>query len=155
MNIKLDDFAYMPDRAHFDDAGIDLYSPVEVVIAPGKAVCIDTGVHVQLPYEVICCKSREDDSDIYKKRKTCGIIFGRSSLAVKHNITSFMGLIDFGYTGSITVRLRNEGDEPYTIHEGEKISQLVVTPVLTPHLHQVEELRETERGDNGFGSTGK
>lgn len=155
MNIKLDDFAYMPTRAHWDDGGIDLYSPVEVVIEPGKSVCIDTGVHVQLPYEVIRCKSREGEGDIYKKRKTCGVIFGRSSLAVKHNITSFMGLIDFGYTGSITVRLRNEGDEPYTVHEGDKISQMVVIPVFTPALYQVEELRESERGEEGFGSTGK
>ena len=155
MYIKLDDFAYMPNRAHWDDAGIDLYSPKEVVIEPGKSVCIDTGVHVQLPYEVIRCRAREGEGDIYKKRKTCGVIFGRSSLAVKHNITSFMGLIDFGYTGSITVRLRNEGDEPYTVHEGEKISQLVVFPVMTPMLHQTEELKETERGDCGFGSTGK
>ena len=154
MNIKLDDFAFMPERAHFDDAGIDLYSPVDVVIEPGKSVCIDTGVHVQLPWEVIRCKSR-GKGDIYKKRKTCGIIFGRSSLAVKHNITSFMGLIDFGYTGSITVRLRNEGEEPYTVHRGEKISQLVVTPVITSHLYQVDELRESERGDDGIGSTGK
>lgn len=154
MNIKLDDFAYAPSRAHFDDAGIDLYSPVEVVIEPGKAVCIDTGVHVQLPFEVIRCKSREV-GDIYKKRKTCGVIFGRSSLAVKHNITSFMGLIDFGYTGSITVRLRNEGDEPYTVHRGEKISQIVVMPVITSYLNQVDELRESERGGDGFGSTGK
>ena len=155
MNIKLDDFAYMPDRAHFDDAGIDLYSPVEVVIAPGKAVWIDTGVHAQFPFRVCRCKSRDGEGDVYLTLKSYGQVCGRSSLAMKHDITVTEGVIDYGYTGSITVRLRNEGDEPYTVHEGDKIAQMLVIPVLTPHLHQVEELRETERGGNGFGSTGK
>lgn len=78
----------------------------------------------------------------------------KSGLNVKHGITS-EGVIDSGYTGSIVVKLYNNDGYDYTVNEGEKISQIVLLPIYTPELEQVESLGETERGGNGFGSSGK
>ena len=136
MRIKLDDKAIMPTRAHETDAGLDLYSPVSVTIEPRGAVSVDTGVHIELPIN------------------TVGMIKSKSGLNVKHGITS-EGVIDVGYTGSMVVKLYNHSEKPYTINAGDKISQLVVMPVFTPTLELVDELTETERGDGGFGSTGR
>lgn len=136
MRIKLDEGAKMPTRAHSTDAGLDLYSPVDFVIMSGGNVVIDTGVHVELPSD------------------TAGLLVSKSGLNVKHNITS-EGLIDVGYTGSIRVKLYNNGQMLYRGRAGDKISQLVILPILTPDLELVEELEDTERGTNGFGSSGR
>ena len=136
MKIKLDEKAIMPTRAHETDAGLDLYSPVDATIEPREAVCIDTGVHIELPIN------------------TVGMVKSKSGLNVKHGIQS-EGVIDVGYTGSIRVKLYNHSDKSYTINAGDKISQLVILPILTPTLELVDELSETERGDGGFGSMGR
>lgn len=78
----------------------------------------------------------------------------KSGLNVKHGITS-EGVIDSGYTGSIVVKLYNNDGNYYTVNAGDKISQIVLLPIYTPELEQVESLDETERGGNGFGSSGK
>ena len=75
-------------------------------------------------------------------------------LNVKHGITSD-GVVDVGYTGSIRVKLYNHSDTAYRVKRGDKISQLVIVPVVIPPLVVVDELEESERGDNGFGSTGR
>lgn len=136
MKVVLDEFAIAPTRAHPDDAGLDLYTPSRVVIPAEAGIDIDTGVHVQLP------------------EGTVGMLKSKSGLNVKHHITS-EGVIDEGYTGSIVVKLYNHGLKPYMIGAGEKISQLVVLPVIRPEVEIVDELDETERGNNGFGSSGK
>ena len=140
MKIKLDNGAKMPTRAHSTDAGLDLYCPnmgVEVYHIPPKgSLIIDTGVHVELPIG------------------TVGFLKSKSGLNVKHGITS-EGVIDAGYTGSIVVKLYNHGDAWYTINKGDKISQLVVLPVFLPTLDLVDDLDDTERGEKGFGSSGK
>ena len=136
MKIKLGNGAYMPTRAHEDDAGLDLYSPETVVIPARSARTIDTGVHVELP------------------QGTVGMVKSKSGLNVKNGIQS-EGVIDVGYTGSIRVKLYNHSGERYTVHIGDKISQLVILPILTPELELVDELGETERGTGGFGSTGR
>lgn len=82
------------------------------------------------------------------------MIKSKSGLNVKENVTS-EGVIDAGYTGSIVVKLYNNGDGLVHIQKGQKISQLVIMPIITPELELVDELENTERGDNGFGSTGK
>lgn len=136
MKIKLDDGAKMPTRAHDTDAGLDLYARyTEIVRAKGSAI-FDTGVHVELP------------------PNTVGMIKSKSGLNVKHGITS-EGVIDVGYTGSIVVKLYNNGEFDYIVNAGDKISQLVILPILTPMLELVESLDDTERGAGGFGSTGK
>lgn len=136
MKIKLDKGAIAPTRAHDTDAGLDLYSPIEINIPSGWSRYINTGVHIQLPHG------------------TAGLIVSKSGLNVKHGITS-TGLIDEGYTGAIRVRLYNKSPEDYQIHIGDKISQLVVIPVLYEPVEIVDSIEGGERGDNGFGSTGR
>lgn len=98
---------------------------------------LHTGLHVQLPHG------------------TAGLLVSKSGLNVKHGITS-TGLIDEGYTGEILVKLYNNSDEDYLVNAGDKISQLVVIPVLYEDIHFSDSLDEnTDRGSKGFGSTGK
>ena len=137
MKIKLDKGAYIPVRAHKTDAGLDLFAKETKKIWPGASAVFDTGVHVQLP------------------PSTAGILISKSGLNVNHGITS-TGLIDEGYDGSIAVKLYNHGDAPYTVVTGDKISQLVVVPVIYADVEIVEDFGiKTARGSSGFGSTGK
>ena len=136
MRIKLDKGAYMPTRAHATDAGLDLYSPVAVIIPPRSAVTIDTGVHVEL------------------ESGTVGMVKSRSGLNVNCGILS-EGVIDVGYTGSIHVKLYNHSDEAYEVKKGDKISQLVILPIKILPLEVVDSLEDTDRGSNGFGSSGR
>lgn len=136
MKVLLDPGAYMPERAHSADAGYDLRSPVKGRLYAGEAVVIDTGVHVEIPQGYV------------------GMLKSKSGLNVKHDIVG-EGVIDSGYTGSIRVKLYNHGSESYMIETGDKISQLVILPIITPELELVTELEETDRGNNGFGSTGR
>ena len=141
MKVKLDKGAYMPTRAHKTDAGLDLYSPVEVFL-PSRdhwienSVCIDTGVHVEIPEGYV------------------GDVKSKSGLMMNDKITTD-GTVDSGYTGSIRVILFNNGSRCVTIKKGQKIAQLVIKKIITPELELVDELEETERGDAGFGSTGR
>jgi dUTP pyrophosphatase len=136
MKIMIDKWAKMPTRAHKTDAGLDLYAPESVFVRPNGSVVIDTGVHIELPPD------------------TVGFLKSKSGLNVNHGLTG-EGVIDVGYTGSIKVKLYNHTGNGYEIRKGDKISQLVIIPILTPDLEVVEEFAPTERGDNGFGSTGR
>lgn len=136
MKIMLDDGAFMPVRGHKSDAGLDLRTPIGFVVRPHNSATINTGVHIELP------------------PNTVGMLKSKSGLNVKNNITS-EGVIDVGYTGSIVVKLYNHGENPVSFNEGDKISQLVVLPICPVELEIVESLETTERGNNGFGSTGK
>lgn len=148
VKIKLDKNAIIPTRAHSTDAGLDIYArETKVVPARGSAV-FDTGVHIGLPYMYL------SDGIFTEKFCTVGELKSKSGLNVKHNIISD-GTIDMGYTGSIVVKLYNLGDEDYTVNAGDKISQIVIKPILTPELVVVEKFSETARGNNGFGSSGR
>lgn len=136
MRIKLDEGAFVPSRAHATDAGIDLRTPVAVTVPAHGSAVIDTGVHVELP------------------QGCAGLLVSKSGLNVKHGITS-TGLIDEGYTGTILVRLYNHSDTDYTFHEGDKVTQLVVIPVRYERVEIVDSINGGERGDNGYGSTGR
>lgn len=137
INVMLDDKAIMPTRAHSCDAGLDLYSPVNRVIgALGEWEVIDTGVHVQIPEGYV------------------GMIKSKSGLNTKHGIQT-EGVIDSGYTGSIRVAVYNFGEENYHVLRGDKITQLVIMPIETPELNLVDNFEETERGNGGFGSSGR
>ena len=136
MKIVLDKGAFMPTRAHEMDAGLDIYSPVCVTIPPHDSALIDTGVHMAIPEDHV------------------GLIRSKSGLMVNHELTSD-GTVDCGYTGSVRVKLFNHGKWHYTINRGDKITQIVVLPIARPELELVETLDKTERGDNGFGSTGR
>lgn len=135
MKVMLDPGAKMPTRAHDTDAGLDLYSPAVGAVYPGDSLTIDTGVHVEIPAGYV------------------GMIKSKSGLNVKYNITS-EGVIDCGYTGSIIVKLYNHGNTVVPIELYQKISQLVLLPIITPELELVDGLDDTERGKGGFGSTG-
>lgn len=136
MKVMIDEGAYMPTRAYSTDAGLDLYSPFDVMIMPQASAVIDTGVHVELPPGSV------------------GFLKSKSGLNVKHGILG-EGVIDAGYTGSIRVKLYNHGEEGYYIQRGDKITQLVILPVILTDLEQVDRLEDTERGCGGFGSTGR
>lgn len=136
IKVKLDPGAYIPTRAHEADAGMDLYSPVAGAVYPDDSMTIDTGVHVEIPVGYV------------------GMVKSKSGLNVKYGITS-EGVVDAGYTGSIVVKLYNHGNCAVPIEVGQKISQLVLLPIITPELELVNELEDTERGSGGFGSTGK
>lgn len=136
MKIKLDKGAYMPTRAHEGDAGLDLYAMEDKVVPARGSAEFDTGVHVQLP------------------QYTAGLIVSKSGLNFKHNILSD-GLIDIPYRGSIKVKLYNQGDTDYEVKRGDKISQLVILDIQIPPLKVVDELDDTDRGERGFGSTGR
>lgn len=136
MKVKLDPGAFMPERAHPTDAGLDLRTPHNAYCRPHDTVLIDTGVHIQLP------------------TGRAGLMVAKSGLNVNFDILS-TGLIDEGYTGSIKVKLYNHSSEPYFFQHGDKISQLVVIPVDYVDIEQVDELDDSDRGANGFGSTGR
>ena len=138
MNLKvmLDEGAYMPERAHDLDAGYDLLTPVNVQIAARRGATIDTKVHVMIP------------------NGYAGFIKSKSGLLSRNNIR-VDGVVDAGYTGTIKVMMFNDGLLDKTFRVGDKIAQLVILPIETPELEEVSSLEETERGDNGFGSSGR
>jgi dUTP pyrophosphatase len=136
IKIKLDEGAKMPTRAHSTDAGLDIYAREERVVPARGSAIFDTGVHIELP------------------EGTVGMLKSKSGLNVKYGITS-EGVIDVGFTGSIVVKLYNNSDDDYRVKAGDKISQLVILPILTPTPCLVDSLEDTERGDNGFGSSGR
>ena len=134
--VQLDDGAFMPDRAHPTDAGADLKTPKRVVLPPHGYVVVDTGVHVEI------------------QKGYAGHIKSKSGLMVKHGVFTH-GLVDCGYSGSIRVALFNFGKGYVMFDPGDKIAQLEVVPVLTPTFILVDKIEGGERGDNGFGSTGR
>ena len=136
MKVMLENGAYPPVRGHKEDAGLDLRAMESQVVCAKESATFRTGVHVQLP------------------RGTAGVLISKSGLNVNHDITS-TGLIDEGYTGEIMVKLHNHGGYDYKVNAGDKISQLVIIPVVHVHVELVEKLDESDRGQNGFGSTGK
>ena len=137
MKVVYDDGAFKLKRAHPTDAGLDIRSPMEMIVRANGSAIFPTGVHVQL------------------QPSSSGQIWSKSGLNINHDITA-TGLIDEGYTGMIVVKLFNHGTDDYMVHRGDKIAQLVVTPALYVEPVTVEgPLPETPRGNGGFGSTGR
>lgn len=135
--VFLDEGAMMPQKAHPDDAGWDLFTPKPDIVPRRGSTVIDTGVHVAIP------------------KGYAGLLVSKSGLSTRHDLISD-GLIDAGYTGSIRVKLYNLGDVSYMLDHGDKISQLVFIPIAEPDLvESAVPLPETERGARGFGSSGK
>lgn len=135
MKVKLDSGAYAPEKAHNTDAGFDLRTREPIFLMAGGSAVVDTGVHIQLP------------------PNRCGLLVSKSGLNMQ-GITS-TGLIDEGYTGAIKVKLYNHSSKDYLFEVGDKITQLVILQAYSPRIDIVDELEETERGDNGFGSSGR
>lgn len=135
MKIRLDDTAFQPTRAHATDAGLDLYAMHNGIVRAGQSATFHTGVHVQLP------------------DNTAGVLLPKSGLMLK-NLVAF-GVVDQGYTGEILVHMFNHGGIDYSIRAGDKIAQMLVMPVLYEPVELVEALSGGERGNDGFGSTGR
>ena len=126
--------AGIPTRAHADDAGLDLYAKKSGWIFPKSRKSFDTGFHVAIPKGYV------------------GFLTSKSGLMLK-GVTS-RGTIDSGYTGSIRAILFNHSWRFVHVKKGQKITQLVISPIITPWFHFVDSLEKTERAENGFGSTG-
>ena len=138
---KLQENAILPTYGSAEAAGADLYACLEqaVTVAPGETVWIPTGLAMEIP-------------------KGCaGLVYARSGLACKKGLApaNKVGVIDSDYRGPVTVVLHNHGNQPQTIAHGERIAQMVITPVLTPSYELSDDLTDTGRGQGGFGSTGK
>ena len=133
--VMLDEGAKMPTKAHDTDAGFDLYTPHRVCVFSDSSAKIDTGVHSEIPKGYV------------------GFLKSKSGLNVKCGITG-EGVIDAGYTGSIVAKLYNNGNEPITFEAGQKIIQIVFLPIPDVELELTDSFEQTERGDNGFGSSG-
>lgn len=136
MKVRMMDGAYEPVRGHSDDAGLDLRTPVDVVIPAGGSATIDTKVCVGIP------------------KGYYGKLESKSGLNVKHDVVCLGGVIDSGYTGSVVVKLYNLGKSDYNFKAGDKVVQMIVNPCMISEIEYVSDLEDTERGDNGFGSTG-
>lgn len=136
LKVILDDGAKMPTKAHEADAGFDLYTPERKVVRAKDSVVIDTGVHIEIPKGYV------------------GFLKSKSGLNVKHGISG-EGVIDAGYTGSIVAKLYNDGDKMVVFEEGQKIIQIVFLPIPEIELVQADSFETTERGNGGFGSSGK
>ena len=134
--------AVIPQRATDGSAGMDLYAVLKepLTVAAGERVRIPTGIAIGLP-----------------SPETVALVFARSGLAVKHGLTlsNCVGVIDSDYTGEIQVGIINQSDTAYTVQPGERIAQLVITPVLQPTVVETDTLEKTARGGGGFGSTGR
>lgn len=139
---KLNENAIVPKQATTGSAGYDISACISepVTINPGEIVKIPTGISVALD---------ENNAVI--------LIYARSSLATKFGITlaNCVGVVDSDYRGEILVAMINQGGKAYTISHGERIAQMVITPIFTPEIVVTDNLSETERGAGGFGSTGK
>lgn len=131
-----------PFYATEGSAGMDLAACIDkpVVLNPGERIAVPTGIAIALP-----------------SNKYVGLVFARSSLGLKKGITlpNAVGVIDSDYRGEILVALTNISDEPYKIEPGERIAQLVIMPVCVADIVCCDELGGTQRGEGGFGSTGR
>ena len=138
---KLREGATLPTYGTPYAAGADLYACLEqeITIAPGETVFVPTGIAMEVP------------------EHCAGLIYARSGLACKRGLApaNKVGVVDSDYRGEIIVVLHNHGSVPQTIANGERIAQMVITPVLTPAYVEAKELTDTVRANQGFGSTGK
>ena len=138
---RLRDGASLPTYGSEGAAGADLYAclDADVIILPGESSFIPTGLAMEIP------------------RGYAGLIYARSGLACKKGLApaNKVGVVDSDYRGEFMVVLYNHGTEAQTVKHGERIAQLVITPVLTPAFSEVEDLTDTQRSAGGFGSTGK
>lgn len=139
---RLRESAKIPTRATRGSAGYDLFADLEhpLILRPGDIAKVPTGIAIALPNE-----------------NTVALVYARSGLASKFGIAPIncVGVVDSDYRGELLVPLTNHGSEDYTIENGDRIAQLLLTPIFTPILDEVEDLDDTERGNGGFGSTSR
>ena len=138
---KLKENAMLPTYGSLEAAGADLYACLDndVTIQPGQTVFVTTGLSMEIP-------------------KGCaGLIYARSGLACKQDLApaNKVGVVDSDYRGEFMIALHNHGSQSRVVSHGDRVAQLVITPVFTPGFTEVEDLTDTQRAGGGFGSTGK
>ena len=134
---KLDNEAIVPQYAHPDDAGFDLFSLNDIEIPPRSRAQVSTGIAMEIPTGFV------------------GLIWDKSGLSHKHGLKTLGGVIDSGYRGEVKVGLINLSAETYILEKGHKVAQMIIQKKETCEIVEVDELSNTSRGEGGFGSTGK
>ncbi len=127
----------LPSYKHLGDAGLDIFSPESFMLQPGERRMVPTGWSLALPEGYV------------------SLIWDRSGIAAKNGITNLAGVIEWSYRGEYGVVLLNTGTEPYEVRAGDRIAQLLVQPVATAELQEVDDLPASIRGEGGFGSSGR
>jgi dUTP pyrophosphatase len=128
--------AKIPTKANINDAGFDLYSTIDTVIPTKQRKTVNTGIAIQMPDNM------------------AGLIWPRSGLSVKQGIDVLAGVVDAGYRGEIMVCLYNTSDENVAIHAGDRIAQIIFQEVPRVSMEFHSTLGSSQRGENGFGSSG-
>jgi len=134
---KLHPDAKIPQYAHHNDAGMDLFCVETITINPGERLQIKTGIAMEIPDGYV------------------GLVWDKSGLSHKFGLRTLGGVVDSGYRGEIMVGMYNLSTEPYVFEVGHKVAQMLIQKVEQPSIVEVEELSESVRGDKAFGSTGK
>jgi len=128
--------AILPSYAHPGDAGMDFYSCVDVILKPGERTLILTGWSIEIPEGCV------------------SLFWDKSGLAAKKGITVLAGVIEHTFRGEYGIVLYNTSNEPHEIKKGDKVAQLLIQPICTAEIEESEELSDSARGENGWGSTG-
>jgi dUTP pyrophosphatase len=134
---KLHSDAKIPNYSYADDAAFDLFSTEDVEIKPNERLQIPTGIAMQIPKGFV------------------GLIWDKSGLSHNHGLKTLGGVIDAGYRGEVKVGIINLGTEIYKIEKGHKVAQMIIQQKETCEIVEVENLDDTDRGEGGFGSSGK
>ena len=132
---KIHELAKLPVYGHAGDAGMDLFSVEDLTLEPGQAVPVPTGIQVAISQGYV------------------GLVWDKSGISLK-GVHRLAGVIDSGYRGEIKVVMINLGDEPFVVEKGKKIAQMLIQPVVSAEIIEVDDLDDTSRGEGGFGSTG-
>lgn len=133
---KLSEDATLPRYAQPGDAGMDFYSNEEITILPNERKLVSTGISMAIPEGYV------------------GLIWDKSGIATKHGIKTMAGVIDSGYRGEVKILVHNLSDQVHKIEKNTKVAQMLIQPIECREVIEVEELDQTERGEEGFGSTG-
>jgi len=133
---KMSPDAKLPLYGHKGDAGMDLFSSLEYVLHKGEVYAVPTGIKVEIPKGYV------------------GLVWDKSGVSLK-GVHRFAGVVDAGYRGEIKVVMANLGQDPFVIEKGMKIAQLLIQPIEEAEIVEVEDLKDSTRGEGGFGSTGK
>ena len=133
---RIHEDAKLPIYQHKGDAGLDIFSSIDCVLEKGEVKPVSSGIKVAIPEGYV------------------GLIWDKSGISLK-GVHRLAGVVDSGYRGEVKVVMVNLGDEPFVIEKGMKIAQLLIQPINEVEVVEAEELEETSRGEEGFGSTGK
>lgn len=135
---RLNEYVELPTRGSKDAAGLDLYCPFHIKVPADSQKKIPLGVAVEIP------------------KGYMGILVPRSSMSkTPLRCANSIGVIDADYRGELSIAYENISCSDYTIFRGERIAQLIIVPIAVVDVEEAQTLSETERGDGGYGSTGK